>query len=167
MNFGIDTTGMTQADIEEVYNYYHNYYVDFELSANKPVTFNANDIKDGKDINTDNAETDEDEVVEELICSIEENKWQINGTASISEVEEAMGINITNEDSDTFGGYVLGLYGMIPEDGATFELSTDTLDISIEAIKDHKIEKAIVTLRTADEEPEEDPREAEKEDKED
>ena len=100
-------------------------------------------------------ETGEDEVHEELISSVEENKWQINGTAALADVEEAIGIRIEDEDSDTFGGYVLGLYGSIPDDGSTFDLETDTLDISIESIKDHKIEKAIVTLKTVDDEEKE------------
>ena len=98
----------------------------------------------------DIAETDENEEPEELICSLEENKWQINGTALISHVEDALGINISDEDSDTFGGYVLGIYGSIPTDGSTFDVSTDLLDISIESIKDHKIEKAIVSIKQAD-----------------
>ncbi len=103
-------------------------------------------------------ETEEGEEAEELITALEDNTWQINGTAAISDVEEAMGINLSDEDSETFGGYVLGLYGTVPEDGATFSLSTDQLDISIEAIKEHKIERAIVTLKS-----EEDTEEEEKE----
>ena len=95
------------------------------------------------------AETDEDEESEELISVISENVWQINGTASMADVEDAIGINLSDEDSDTFGGYVLGLYGSVPVDGTTFELSTEILDISIEVINEHKIEKAIVTLRAA------------------
>ena len=83
---------------------------------------------------------------------LEENKWQIGGTATLVDVEEAIGIKLEDEDSETFGGYVLGIYGSVPEDGSTFDLSTDVLDISIEAIKDHKIEKAIVTLKTPEEE---------------
>lgn len=100
-------------------------------------------------------ETDEEEGVEELISVLEENKWQIGGTATLADVEEALGVELGDEDSDTFGGYVLGIYGSVPEDGSTFDLSTDVLDISIEAIKDHKIEKAIVTLKTPEEESEE------------
>lgn len=107
------------------------------------------------------AETEEGEEPEELICALEENKWQIGGTASIADVEEAMGINLSDEDSDTFGGYVLGLYGTVPEDGTTFELSTDTLDIAIESIKDHKIEKAIVSLKIPEDEEEDEEKEKE------
>ncbi len=100
-------------------------------------------------------ESDEDEQEEELITAIDENVWQIGGTVAVSDVEEALGVNIADEDSDTFGGYVLGLYGSIPEDGSTFRLETESLDISIEAIKDHKIERAIVTLKAPEEETEE------------
>jgi putative hemolysin len=96
-------------------------------------------------------ETDEEAEAEQLIQESEDGKWEINGTAPISEVEEALAIQINDEDSDTFGGYVLGLYGSIPEDGSTFELSTEQLHIVIESIKDHKIERAIVEVISEDE----------------
>ena len=99
-------------------------------------------------------ESDDEEEAEELISVLEENKWQINGTTPMGDVEEALGVDLFDEDSETFGGYVLGIYGSIPEDGASFELSTDALDIFIESIKDHKIEKAIVSLKAADAEEE-------------
>ena len=97
-------------------------------------------------------ETEDGESEEELIVNLEENKWQIGGTAFLTDVEDALGIKLENEDSETFGGYVLGLYGSVPDDGTTFNLSTETLDISIEAIKEHKIERAIVTLKTPEDE---------------
>ena len=61
-------------------------------------------------------------------------------------MEEALSIEIADADSDTFSGFALGLYGAIPDDGFTFELSTEQMDIVIEEIKDHKIEKALVSL---------------------
>ena len=93
------------------------------------------------------SETDESEETVEPIVAVEENVWQINGSVTISEVEEALEINLTDADSDTFSGFVLGLYGSIPEDGSTFELSTDTLDIQILEIHEHRIERAVVTLK--------------------
>ena len=102
----------------------------------------------------DITESDDEEEAEELISVLDENKWQINGTTPMGDVEEALGVDLFDEDSETFGGYVLGIYGSIPEDGASFELSTDALDIFIESIKDHKIEKAIVSLKAADAEEE-------------
>ena len=103
----------------------------------------------------------EEETEEETICLIEkiseeENKWNIMGSASISDVEDELEIKIDDCDAETFSGYVLGLYGSIPEDGSTFELSTELFDIDIQEIKEHRIESAIVILKKkVDEEEEE------------
>lgn len=100
------------------------------------------------------SETDENEESVEAIQQLEENRWQLNGSLLISEVEEVLGINLSDADSDTFGGFVLGLYGSIPEDGSSFSLSTDLLDIEILDIREHRIEKAIVTLKSTQEDEE-------------
>ena len=103
----------------------------------------------------DNPDTAEEEIIPSVEL-IEENKWHILGSALISEVEEALGIEITDADSDTFSGFALGLYGAIPDDGSTFELSTEQMTITIEEIKDHKIEKALVSLVLPEDEEESD-----------
>jgi putative hemolysin len=94
---------------------------------------------------------DDEEKVED-IEEIGEGAWRITGSASISEVEETLGVKFEDSDSDTVSGFVLGLYGSIPEDGSSFEVSTDTLDIQIEDIKDHKVESAIITLKPDEDE---------------
>ena len=99
---------------------------------------------------------DDDEEEIESIEVLEDGSWRIAGSASISEVEEAIGVKFEDSDSDTFSGFVLGLYGSVPEDGASFELSTDVLDIHIEDIKDHKINRAVITLRAPESEEEKD-----------
>lgn len=98
---------------------------------------------------------DNEEEIEE-IAAIGEGSWRITGSASISEVEEAIGVKFEDSDSDTVSGFVLGLYGSIPEDGSSFEVSTDTLDIQIEEIKDHKVGSAIITLKPEGEEEDKD-----------
>jgi len=96
---------------------------------------------------------DEEEELEEVEM-ISENSWSIAGSASISEVEEVIGFNFLDNDSDTISGFVLGLYGSVPEDGSCVELSTDTLDIVINEIKDHKVGRVTITLKQNDEEEE-------------
>lgn len=98
---------------------------------------------------------DEEEELEEVEV-IAENSWSIAGSASISEVEEAIGINFSDNDSDTISGFVLGLYGSVPEDGSCVELSTDTLDIVINEIKDHKVGRVIITLKQNNDEEKKD-----------
>jgi len=94
----------------------------------------------------------EEETEEEIVSLIEkipdtENTWKIMGGALISDVEDELGIHIEDSNAETFSGFVLGLYGSIPEDGSSFELSTDMFDIEIREIKEHKIETAIVVLK--------------------
>ncbi len=93
------------------------------------------------------ADTDENDVEIQPILQLNETDWQISGSVSVSEVEEALGIEIADCDTDTFGGFVLGLYGSIPEDGSTFALSTEQMDIQISDIQDHRIERAFITLK--------------------
>lgn len=98
--------------------------------------------------------TNEDEIEEEIedVQSLENGSWRVSGSAAISEVEDAIGIKLDDSDSDTLSGFVLGLYGSVPEDGSSFEISTDNLEIQIEGIKDHKVEKAVITIKTDEDE---------------
>lgn len=101
------------------------------------------------------SETDEDEEAIEPIVAIDDNTWEITGSVAISDVEDVLDVKLEDCDSDTFNGYVLGNYGQIPDDGATFEVSTDLFDIEVTEFKDHKIEKAVVTVKQPEEEDEE------------
>ncbi len=94
----------------------------------------------------------EEETEEETVSLIEkipeeENTWKIMGGALIADVEKELDIVIEDCDAETFSGFVLGLYGSIPDDGSAFTLSTDMFDIDIREIKEHKIETAIVVLK--------------------
>ena len=96
------------------------------------------------------AEADDNEQELEDVEAIDEKSWRILGSTSVTDVEETLGIKLEDSDSDTLGGFVLGLYGSVPEDGSSFEVSTDRLDIVIEEIKDHKVDRAIVTIKDID-----------------
>ena len=110
------------------------------------------------------AENDEDEETVEPIVSIDEHSWQINGTVTIADLEEAIGLEIPDCDSDTFNGFAMGLYGSIPEDGSTFEVSTDLFDIQVLEISEHRIESAILTVKEQSDEEDEDSSKAQKAD---
>ena len=90
----------------------------------------------------------EDVVVEEIVClNEEEAQWKILGSASLEKVAEALDVTFETEDCDTFGGYIFGLLGEIPDDGSTLELETDDLTIKVESVADHRIEETIVTVK--------------------
>lgn len=88
----------------------------------------------------------EDDVVVE-ITPVDENVWRILGSAPLDEVEESLGIKIEAEDCDTLAGYVLSLLGEVPDDGAVFDLETDSIIIHVEAVVDHTIDSTLVTKK--------------------
>ena len=98
-----------------------------------------------------NSESEDGEEILPPVELIAENSWRILGSASIDEVEEALGVKLEDTDSDTFSGYALAIYGSVPDDGTNFELSTERLDITIEEIKDHRIDRATVSIRQTEE----------------
>lgn len=93
---------------------------------------------------------DKDEVVvEEIVCLNEEtSEWKILGSASLTKVAEDLGVTFETEDCDTFGGYIFGLLGEIPDDGSQLDLETDELTIKVESVVDHRIESTLVTVKT-------------------
>ena len=101
-------------------------------------------------------ESDEDEEQIESIVRLDDNRWQINGSVTISDLEGALEVEISDCDSDTFNGLAMGLYGSIPEDGSTFSVSNDLLDIEVLDIREHRIESAIITLKAPIEDDDED-----------
>lgn len=76
---------------------------------------------------------------------IDSKTWRISGSTPIEDVEEALNVTL-DDDCDTFGGYVLGIIGSIPDDGATVSAETEQLSIKVTEIKEHRIETTVVCL---------------------
>ncbi len=88
---------------------------------------------------------EEDELPEpEPIEPVGENEWIVLGIADLEDVNEALKVDIPTEDADTFGGYIMGIIGTVPDDGSSFHVDTDELDIDVAYIKNHRIGKTIV-----------------------
>lgn len=80
------------------------------------------------------------------IQQMEETLWRIQGSAPLDDVALALGLPLPLDEYETFGGYVFGLYGSVPQDGRTVEVNTDRLHIQVTLIKDHRLEEALVSL---------------------
>ena len=106
--------------------------------------------------------TDEEtaEEKEPEILPLDSETWKISGVAPLSDVSEALGMELPVDEYDTFGGFVFGNYGSVPEDGTTFEIESCGLAIKVTDVKDHQIEAAIV-CKAEPEEPIEEEKEEE------
>lgn len=84
---------------------------------------------------------DEDE---KEIIAVGENTWKISGGASLDDVAEELEIKLPVEEYDTFGGYIFGELGHIPEDGAKFLLEADGMEIQVERVENHRVIDTVV-----------------------
>lgn len=71
--------------------------------------------------------------------------WIIKGEAALEDVARRLKVTLPVDDYDTFGGFVFGELGVVPEDGATPELEYGGLRIMVRAIRRHRMVSARVT----------------------
>lgn len=89
---------------------------------------------------------------DDKILKIGDGTWEISGSVPLRDAERFFCVNLPVDEYETFGGFVFGLYGSIPDDGSTFEIDTYPLHVKVTEISEHRIEKAVVTklpLKTA------------------
>ena len=96
-------------------------------------------------------ETEEEAAEEDEIIPLEEKRWRVKGSLLIEELNEQLGLSISTDEYETFGGFVFGLYGSFPEDGTEFDVENDAIEVHAEEVRDHKLEWAILTVKTAGE----------------
>lgn len=97
-----------------------------------------------------------DEVLEEIV-SLGDNKYQIDGLISLSDLNEELDLNLESENSETLGGYILEILGEIPEEDLQEypEIEDENLCFKIEAVTDRRIEKVRLEIHPVEEDEEE------------
>lgn len=94
---------------------------------------------------------DADVVVQEIEQK-DSGTWRILGSASLEEVAETLKVGLPVDEYETFGGFVFGFLGSIPDDGSQLELDACGLHIKVLEVKEHRMECALVCLLEAKEE---------------
>ena len=90
---------------------------------------------------------EEDPVSAMLIEQTGENEWTINGSASLEDVSERLGIALPTDEFETFNGLVFNALGTMPAEGRNVLVETDKLRIKILEIKEHQVELARVSVK--------------------
>ena len=49
------------------------------------------------------------------IQALDNGIWRIQGSAPLDDVAQELGVELPEEEYDTFGGYVFNLYGSVPQ----------------------------------------------------
>lgn len=95
------------------------------------------------DLDDDHSEEEEEPEIER----VDSNTWKISGSVSLDEVTELLKIPLPVDDYETFGGFVFGMLGYVPDDGSTPELDVFGMSIKVLQITDHQMDKAVVYLQ--------------------
>ena len=106
---------------------------------------------------------DGDEAVPEEpdITKLSDDTWEARGVAPLDLIAEELEIELPLDEYDTIGGYVFAEYGVVPEDGTTFELELPSLHVCVTEIKDHRISKMTLTRLVVESDEDEDENEDE------
>lgn len=90
-------------------------------------------------------ESDKTEPAE--ITPLGDDTWRVAGSATIEDINEALGIKLEESDEyETLGGLIYNNLTSIPPDGSQPEIRIDCLDIKVDHIEDRRIEWATVKV---------------------
>ena len=85
---------------------------------------------------------------------MDHDTWRISGQASLSDVAEALEMELPlDEDYDTLGGLIFSQFTLIPEDGSHPVVDCCGLHIVVEQIEEHRIGTALVSKLPKENEP--------------
>lgn len=89
---------------------------------------------------------DEYDNEEEEFSVIDETTFTVDGTTSIDEVNEHVGVNLPEDEYDTIGGFVISLLGYLPQDGEMNEVDYENIHFTILNLEDKRIGKLKVEI---------------------
>ncbi|MEA2581331.1 MAG: magnesium and cobalt exporter, family [Actinomycetota bacterium] len=91
--------------------------------------------------------TDEYDREEPEFVELGVGRYRVSGKASIDDVNERLGIELPDEEWDTIAGFVLDLFGKIPDDGE--EVDYQGMTFKAEKVQGRRIATILITLPAA------------------
>lgn len=78
------------------------------------------------------------------ISIIEPNIYIVEGSTHLGDVNEQLGLELTSEDFDSIGGYIIGILGRLPESGEI--ILYENLEMSIFEVEKNRIGKIKICI---------------------
>ncbi len=77
----------------------------------------------------------------------EDGSLLLTGNVELDDIEDALGIQLDQEEHDTLTGLVFDALGVIPDDGEQdIDLETEGMHIHVTSIREHQVDRAEVRL---------------------
>ncbi|OON98135.1 MAG: hemolysin [Epulopiscium sp. Nele67-Bin004] len=91
---------------------------------------------------------DEYDIHEEDFTQIGDYEYLVDGTYRITDVNDKLHLDITSNEFDSIGGYVIGLLDRFPEDGEV--VKENNLTFAVEETDNNRINKIKITIEPPD-----------------
>ena len=101
---------------------------------------------------------DEYDVEEMEIEDLGNNRYLLDGNASLDDINDEIHVNLVSESSETIGGFIIDILGEIPNDDPeeTINVEYENYLFEVLNVKDRRIERVIMNIKPKDENQEED-----------
>jgi putative hemolysin len=100
--------------------------------------------------------TDEFDEEEQQLLKMNDGGFLVQGDMTLSDLEEAIGVDLDSEDYDTIAGLTLSLLDRVPEHGETPEVQYKNLKIKVIQVEENWISKLLLHIIPKEEDEEED-----------
>jgi len=90
---------------------------------------------------------DEFDEEERLILPLGDGVFRVSGKLSLFDLNAAAGLSVASESYDTVGGWVLDLFGRVPNKGEKAE--TDEYVVTVEKVERTRVVEVLVAVKTA------------------
>lgn len=87
---------------------------------------------------------DEYDHEEDEYTKISENKFTLDGSMPLSDVEDLVDIKFEESGSDTIAGFILEQIGRIPKEGEPVQIVLDNVVISVTRVEDRRISEVMI-----------------------
>lgn len=95
---------------------------------------------------------DEFDEEDRIIETVDDNTFIVDGNVYLDDLEEETGVKLESETSETVGGFLIDLMGEIPKENVVYDpLTYEDYDFTIMQVRDRRIEKVKIEIRTVEE----------------
>lgn len=97
-----------------------------------------------------NSESREPELNRVNIKKISKNRFRVNGTTRLRDLEEALEMTLPSDQYETIRGFLIGQIGHVPRKDEKHRIKYENLTIDMKANKDNRMDKITITKHDAE-----------------
>ena len=99
---------------------------------------------------------DEFDHEEEEVMKLSETAFDVDGSMSIEDLSELLGVKLPEGEYDTIAGFIMDQLGRIPADGEQPEIAYENVTFRVMQVEDRRIDRVHAEVTPLPEDPEED-----------